>query len=77
MNADLLSHFSTLTDPRVDRTKRYPLIELIFLIISATVSGCVRFHMIFTRKMMQDMVVLNNANAGLSIHMNMLIVFQI
>lgn len=40
MQTDLLSHFSTLEDPRVDRTKRYPLIEIIFLIISATVSGC-------------------------------------
>lgn len=40
MEADLLSHFKTLEDPRVDRTKRYPLIEIIFLIISATVSGC-------------------------------------
>jgi len=40
MQADLLSHFQTLEDPRVDRTKRYPLIEIIFLIISATISGC-------------------------------------
>ena len=40
MQADLLSHFKTLDDPRIDRTKRYPLIEIIFLIISATISGC-------------------------------------
>lgn len=40
MQADLLSHFKDLEDPRVDRTKRYPLIEIIFLIISATISGC-------------------------------------
>ena len=37
---DLISRFSELRDPRIDRTKRYPLIEIIFLIISATVSGC-------------------------------------
>jgi len=37
---DLISQFSKLTDPRVDRTKRYPLIEIIFLAISATISGC-------------------------------------
>lgn len=37
---DLLSHFSELNDPRIDRTKRYPLIEIIFLVISATISGC-------------------------------------
>src|SRR5436190_2091289 len=40
MQADLLSHFKTLKDPRIDRTKRYPLIEIIFLIISGTLSGC-------------------------------------
>ena len=40
MNADLLTHFEPLKDPRVERTKRYPLMELIFLIISATISGC-------------------------------------
>ena len=38
--ADLLVHFSELEDPRVDRTKRYPLIEIIFLSICATISGC-------------------------------------
>lgn len=40
MDASLIKHFNTLPDPRVDRTKRYPLIEIIFLIIAATVSGC-------------------------------------
>ena len=40
MQTDLLSHFQTLEDPRVERTRRYPLMEIIFLIISATVSGC-------------------------------------
>jgi hypothetical protein len=38
--ADLLVHFSKLEDPRPDRTKRYPLIEIIFLAIYATISGC-------------------------------------
>lgn len=40
MNAELLSYFEKLDDPRVDRTKRYPLNEILFLIISATISGC-------------------------------------
>ncbi len=40
MSSDLLSHFESLDDPRVDRTKRYPLIEIVFLIISAKISGC-------------------------------------
>lgn len=39
-NQDFLNHFSSLPDPRVDRTKRYPLEEIILLIISATLSGC-------------------------------------
>ncbi len=37
MDSSLLSHFNDLPDPRVDRTKRYALIEIIFLIIAATV----------------------------------------
>jgi len=40
MQSDLLSYFKTLEDPRIDRTKRYLLIEIIFLIISATIYGC-------------------------------------
>ena len=39
MQADMSSHFSSLLYLRVDHTKRYPLIEIIFLIISATVLG--------------------------------------
>lgn len=39
-NQDYLKYFSSLEDPRVDRTKRYPLEEIILLIISATISGC-------------------------------------
>jgi len=40
MDASVLKHFSSLPDPRVDRTKRYPLLEIILLIIAGTVSGC-------------------------------------
>ena len=40
MHQGLISHFESLPDPRVDRTKRYPLIEIILLSIAATVSGC-------------------------------------
>jgi predicted transposase YbfD/YdcC len=39
MNNELLNHFSTLPDPRIERTKRYPLNEIILLVISATISG--------------------------------------
>lgn len=38
--AALLEHFGDLDDPRVERTKRYPLIEIIFLAICGTISGC-------------------------------------
>lgn len=40
MQSALLKHVETLEDPRVDRTKRYPFMGIIFLIISATLSGC-------------------------------------
>lgn len=40
MQKDLLGHFRQIQDPRVDRTKRYPFIEILFLVISAAVSGC-------------------------------------
>lgn len=40
MHKGLIEHFETLADPRVERTKRYPLIEIILLIIAGTVSGC-------------------------------------
>jgi len=40
MHKGLLEHFETLPDLRVDRTKRYPLIEIILLVIAGTVSGC-------------------------------------
>jgi predicted transposase YbfD/YdcC len=39
MSANLLSHFTELPDPRIERTKRYPLSEIIFLVISAVISG--------------------------------------
>ena len=40
MSKSLVEHFETLPDPRVDRTKRYPLIDIILLVIAGTVSGC-------------------------------------
>ena len=36
----LLEHFASLEDPRVDRTKRYPLEEILLLVICAALSGC-------------------------------------
>ena len=53
MQEDFLSHFSILPDPRIDRTKRYPLEEIILLIITATVSGCEGW------KQIKDLVMLN------------------
>lgn len=40
MSAEITKHFNNLRDPRVERTKRYPLIEILFLVISAVISGC-------------------------------------
>jgi len=39
MATDLLSSFSTLEDPRVERNKRHTLEDIIFLTISASLSG--------------------------------------
>ena len=40
MEADILTNFSALEDPRIERTKIYPLMEIIFLVVSAAISGC-------------------------------------
>lgn len=37
---DILELFDQLEDPRIDRTKRYPLHSLLLLILSAVVSDC-------------------------------------
>ena len=43
MSNTIIDNFATLEDPRVDRTKQYPLIEVIFLTISAVISGADHF----------------------------------
>lgn len=40
MQADFFQHVEALEDARVDKTKPYPLIEIVSWIISATISGC-------------------------------------
>jgi predicted transposase YbfD/YdcC len=37
---NLFEHLEELSDPRVDRHKIYPLQEILFLVISAVISGC-------------------------------------
>ncbi len=37
--ANFISHFSVIPDPRIERSKKYPLIEILFLCMSAVVSG--------------------------------------
>jgi predicted transposase YbfD/YdcC len=37
---DLLEPFEELEDPRIDRTKRYPLNSMLLLVLSAVVSDC-------------------------------------
>jgi len=46
MTAEVIDNFLDLPDPRVDRTKKYPLIEIIFLVIAAILSGCEGWHQI-------------------------------
>jgi len=40
MDCDLFNHFDGLSDLRVERTKRYPLLEMLLLVVSATILGC-------------------------------------
>ncbi len=43
MKIDFLSHFNELEDPRIERTKAYPLIEIVFWAVPiAKKSGCFR-----------------------------------
>ncbi len=35
----LISLLEDLEDPRVERTKAYPLAEILFLVLAATISG--------------------------------------
>jgi len=39
-DVSILKHFEALPDPRVERTKKYPLEEILLLMISAALSGC-------------------------------------
>ena len=35
----LIEHFSSITDPRIDRTKRHQLIDILIIAICATICG--------------------------------------
>lgn len=39
MTADFMTHFETLTDPRIQRCKRHELMDILFLSISAVLCG--------------------------------------
>lgn len=39
MESNLHKHFSTLNDPRIDRTKRHPLINVVMIAICAVICG--------------------------------------
>ncbi len=39
MSTSFIEHFSQLRDPRVERHKRYPLMEILLLAVCAMLSG--------------------------------------
>ncbi|MBK1722821.1 ISAs1 family transposase, partial [Thiocystis violacea] len=39
MSASIVDHFAPLNDPRVERHKRYPLMEILLLVVCAMLSG--------------------------------------
>ena len=45
-NASILKHFQAITDPRVERSKKYPLDEIFFITICAVISGADNWVMI-------------------------------
>jgi hypothetical protein len=38
--SNVIAHFSSLTDPRVERTKEHLLEDIIFIMIAAVICGC-------------------------------------
>lgn len=38
-SADILNHFATLTDPRIDRSKEHHLLDILTIALCATISG--------------------------------------
>jgi len=43
-NCSLIYHFSTIKDPRVDRTKRHKLIDILTIAICAIISNADNFE---------------------------------
>jgi hypothetical protein len=43
MHKGLIEHFESLPDPRVERTKRYPFLEIILLIIASRIGDSPAF----------------------------------
>ncbi|MBN2388167.1 MAG: transposase family protein [Anaerolineales bacterium] len=38
--ATIEEHFGSITDPRIERTKRHKLIDILIIAICATICGC-------------------------------------
>ena len=43
MNDSMISHFSNLKDPRINRQKKYSISEILFLILSSALSGITNY----------------------------------
>jgi len=39
LSASFVEHFSKLKDPRINRKKLYPLMEILFVILCGTICG--------------------------------------
>lgn len=40
INATIAEHFGSITDPRIERTKRHKLINILIIAICAVICGC-------------------------------------
>ena len=38
--ADIIEHFGSLPDPRIERKKQHKLIDIIFITMAAVICGC-------------------------------------
>lgn len=44
LQTTIMTHFSNLPDPRIERSKRHPLIDLLTIALCATICGCDTFE---------------------------------
>lgn len=60
MSVNILNHFNSMPDSRVEQTKRYPLIEIIFLSICVVLSGAEDYSRIRTEASPENLAIIRH-----------------